>query len=156
MPDRIDKTFEAIQEPWLSGPRFGARYVRILEAALAKSKERAQINQALSLGAYLLHTQSNKRVRHATRAYLLAEFLMQAAPLDSRNALRANCRGWPLAKLIRAFRSCFLPYRTLSAGTQLILLRRLRHRNFHQLHTLTVIQLGQDPPVDLGERAPIK
>lgn len=108
MPDRIDNTYAAIRKPWFMGPGSGNKYVQILDSALEKRlADRARIDQALSLGTYLLHTQGNKNARHVTRAYLLAEFLLQGEPLIHRDALRAHCRGWSRERLIRAFRSCF-------------------------------------------------
>jgi hypothetical protein len=103
----FDKTVAALDQPWFFGAQAGSNYRGILTTKFNAAFNRAQIEAALSLGAYLRHTDVNKQQRAALRAVLLANFLMTSHPVELRNELKTRYENSDLATLKRAFASTF-------------------------------------------------
>lgn len=104
MPAHIDSTLAALPEPWFFGGEFGTKYARVLRDAVRNHDENG-VDAALALGGYLIHSESNKRERHALRAVLLAQFVLKGQPLTIKDQLRAQYKGQSIEQLKQAFKN---------------------------------------------------
>jgi len=106
--DRIEETLTAISEDWFLG--FAGRHY---ELALRKEIEKlgqpkkTEIDSAMSLGGYWFHTQSQKRLRHGRRAYLLANYVFKPVTILQTQTLKQRCSNWNMETLRRGFKSSF-------------------------------------------------
>lgn len=105
--EHIEPTLQAIREGWFIGPDMGPSYCQVLTEKLNLRADRAALDAALALGGYLIHTEANKRHRHAIRAVLLATFLMKNRDLGQKDAIYAQHKGLSLEALARAFTNLF-------------------------------------------------
>jgi hypothetical protein len=103
----FDKTVDELVQQWFFGPQVGGNYRGTLRTRFDASPNRAEINAALSLGAYLVHSEANKQQRAALRAVMLASFLMKGVPVTQRDLLKSRYENFDLATLKRAFVSTF-------------------------------------------------
>lgn len=103
--DRINDTLHAILQPWFLGPS-AKPYVNMIEEKL-KSSDRSEIESHLSLGGYAIHSETNKRLRHAQRACLLANFVMRPLSLNQAKALKGIYRNQSMELLRRSFTKPF-------------------------------------------------
>jgi hypothetical protein len=114
----LEKTLSALKEAWFLGAGPGQEYVTRIEAAFDSrlSTDWPQIDQALSLGFYALHTESHKQQRLALRAVLLANYLTdpQQDPRTISGGLRSKYESLSTDALKHEFVSL------MSAGTQLV------------------------------------
>lgn len=104
MPAHIDTTLAALPEPWFIGAELGEKYARVVREAL-RSHDANAVDGALALGGYLVHTESNKRERHALRAVLLAQFVLKGQPLAIKEQLRAQYKNHSVDQLKQAFKN---------------------------------------------------
>lgn len=88
----FDKTVAELDQPWFFGPQAGANYRGILTTKFNAALNRAQIERALSLGVYLVHSDANKQQRAALRAAMLANFLMNSHPVELRHQLKKGTK----------------------------------------------------------------
>jgi len=103
----FDKTVAELDQPWFFGPQAGANYRGVLTTKFNAAVNRAQIDSALSLGAYLVHSEANKQQRAALRAVLLANILMGNLPVELLGQLKQRFEKHDLATLKRAFANTF-------------------------------------------------
>jgi len=103
----FDKTVAELDQQYLFGPVAGANYRGLLTTAFNNSPNKAGIETALSLGAYLIHSDANKEKRAALRAVLLANFLMGGVPVGDRDRLKKRFEKLDVTALKRAFANAF-------------------------------------------------
>src|SRR5438552_3643209 len=103
----FDKTVAELDQPWFIGPHAGTNYRGILTTKFNAAFNRPQIEAALSLGVYLVHSDTNKQHRAALRAVMLANFLMNSHPVDLRDQLKKRYQALDLVSLKRAFANSF-------------------------------------------------
>lgn len=103
----IDSTLDAIAEQWHLGPQLGPKYGALLLREIAQRADKVQLDAALALGNYLLHTQANKRQRSAVRAVLLAQFVMRKQPLALADGFRSRYITMDIDQLKREFTHAF-------------------------------------------------
>ena len=103
----FDKTVAELDQPWFFGPQAGVNYRDILTTKFNVAFNRLQIETALSLGGYLVHSDANKQQRAALRAVMLANFLMNSHPVGLRDQLKRRYQSLDLATLKRAFANAF-------------------------------------------------
>ncbi|ADV84423.1 hypothetical protein [Terriglobus saanensis] len=103
----IASTIKSLAEPWFIGSPLGLKYGILLNDALALNPDRDRIEEALALGNYTWHTQSNKHQREALRAVLLASFLMKGQPHALRDSLYARYKDENVEFLTREFKHLF-------------------------------------------------
>jgi len=103
----FDKTVAALDQQWLFGPQAGANYRNILTTEFTAAFNKTQINAALSLGNYVVHSDANKQRRAALRAVMLANFLMRSHPVTLRDQLKRRYENLDIAALKRAFANSF-------------------------------------------------
>jgi hypothetical protein len=103
----FDKTVAELDQPWFFGPHAGTNYRGILTTKFNAAFNRPQIEAALSLGVYLVHSDTNKQHRAALRAVMLANFLMNSHPVDLRDQLKKRYQALDLVSLKRAFANSF-------------------------------------------------
>lgn len=105
--DHYNKTYAALVQQWMFGPQTGAQYQQRLQAKFNAAANKAQIDQALSLGNYMNHTTAKEQQRLAVRAVLLAHFLMDGRPPNEKDSILSRIGSLDVAGLKRAFASRF-------------------------------------------------
>jgi hypothetical protein len=103
----FDKTVAELDQPWFFGPQAGVNYRNTLTQRFNVAVNKAQIEAALSLGIYVVHSEANKQKRAALRATLLANFLMNSHPVGLRDQLKSRFEKLDLPALKRAFANAF-------------------------------------------------
>lgn len=103
----FDATLLALAEPWFIGPALGPKYANILRQAFTKRPDQKAIDDGLALGSYLVHSENNKRHRHALRGVLAANFLMKNQPLGVKDALLRQYKSSTTQALTSQFKNLF-------------------------------------------------
>ena len=100
----VDQTIAAIAEPWFfASPALGRSYGNLLQNRFDARPDRQAIDDALALGGYLLHIESQRRKRLGLRAVLLANFLMKNYPVAEHAGLRRHYDSLSLDELKKEF-----------------------------------------------------
>ena len=111
----FDAVIDALSQPWYfteSKARATAAaqartYATILTDEFNKRGDKEAIDSALGLGAYLVHSEANKRKRLALRAVLLADVLMKKRPASDIAHLRPRYESLAFDALKRALINLF-------------------------------------------------
>jgi len=103
----FDRTVDELDQPWLFGLQAGAHYRNILRRQFNAAWNRPQIDAALSLGNYLVHSEANRKQRAALRAVMLANFLVKSYPVGQQNQLKRRYENLGLQSLKHAFTCAF-------------------------------------------------
>ncbi len=85
--DNVIAILKSLEDPSLFGPQIGPKYALRLKMLFDEMNNRQAIDQAVSLGNYLVHSEANKRHRAALRAVLLGEFVAKRQPVVIRDTL---------------------------------------------------------------------
>jgi len=105
--EHMNPTIGALAEAWFLGPEIGPKYGNLLKRKFNARADQQAIDDALALGGYLVHSDSNKRQRHALRAVLLANFLMKNQPVSLRDRFHAQYKSASVDQLKQAFTHLF-------------------------------------------------
>lgn len=103
----VDATIAALSEDWFFGPTVGPKYGQRLTKEFAGRGDKQAVDDTLGLGNYLIHTQSNKRQRHALRAVLLANLLITNQPVAVIPRIREQYNSSSLEDLKQQFAHLF-------------------------------------------------
>jgi hypothetical protein len=101
----FDSVISSLVEPWFYGnPRSaGMNYGRLLTDKFGTRTDKDAVDSGLGLGAYLVHSETNKRQRTALRAVMCAHVLMRNEPASRLPALKKQYESLALDALKRAF-----------------------------------------------------
>jgi hypothetical protein len=105
--EHVHDTLAAIREPWFMGRDLGDKYAIRLKTVFDRRIDRQIVDNALSLGFYLVHSESNKRQRAGVRAVMLAEFLLKNQPTGLRDEFAKRYKSYDLAWLKQQFVNLF-------------------------------------------------
>ena len=103
----FDKAVACLDQPWMFGPNPGTTYQQRLRTAMFAAANAAEIDDALSLGTYINHSDSNQQKRAARRAVMAAHFLIGNVPTSGRDVLNRRLKQLDLASLKRSFANRF-------------------------------------------------
>ncbi|MGQ5525500.1 hypothetical protein ACUHMQ_19880 [Chitinimonas sp. PSY-7] len=103
----LTSTIAALSEGWFLGPSLGPKYGERLASLFNSRPDKQNIDDALALGSYPVHSETNKQSRHALRAVLLANFLIKNQPVAIASQLREQYKSLPLDSLKQRFINLF-------------------------------------------------
>lgn len=101
--ERVMMTLNSLKNDWFLGEYWGGKYYFLLNAAFNRYGDKNALDNSLSLGRYLLHTDENKKIRHVLRATILSNVLFKNASLDSSRSIFEQLKILPLPAIKQRF-----------------------------------------------------